>query len=55
MFHSGDEVMAWIFDEIDKVGGNMEVQEWLGRTIKEDGMEMSGMVRLFHRWDERRW
>lgn len=31
----------------------MEAQEWLGATIKEDGVEMSGMVWLFHRWAER--
>ena len=54
MFHNSDEVMAWIFDEINKVGGNMEVQEWLGRTIKENGVEMSGMVWLFHHWAEGR-
>lgn len=53
MFHAGEEVMTWIFDEIEKRGGNMEVREWLGATIKEDGVEMSGMVWLFHRWAER--
>jgi hypothetical protein len=43
MFHAeDDEVMRWIFDEIEKGGKNIEVQEWLGRTIKEDGVEMSG-------------
>lgn len=50
MFHSGDEVMAWIFDEIEKTGGKMEAHEWLGGTIKQDGVEMSGMVWLFHQW-----
>jgi superfamily II DNA helicase RecQ len=54
MFHAeDDEVMRWIFDEIEKGGKNMEVQEWLGRTIKEDGVEMSGMVWLFCQWAER--
>ena len=53
MFHAGEEVMRWIFDEIEKRGKNMEAQEWLWATIKEDGVEMSGMVWLFHRWAER--
>lgn len=53
MFHAeDDEVMTWIFDEIEKIGKNMEVGEWLGTTIREDGVEMSGMVWLFHRWAE---
>jgi hypothetical protein len=55
MFHGSDEIIAWIFDEINKAGGNMEVQEWLGKTIKEDGIEISGMVWLFHQWEEKRW
>jgi hypothetical protein len=53
MFHGGDEIMAWIFDEIEKTGRNMEVHEWLGTTIKEDGVEMSRMVWLFYQWAER--
>jgi superfamily II DNA helicase RecQ len=53
MFHAGEEVMTWIFDEIEKRGKNMEAQEWLGATIKEDGVEMSGMVWLFHQWEGR--
>jgi superfamily II DNA helicase RecQ len=53
MFHAGDEVMTWIFDEIEKTGGSMEAEEWLGTTIKEDGVEMSGMVWLFYQWAER--
>jgi superfamily II DNA helicase RecQ len=53
MFHSGDEVMTWIFDEIEKAEGRLEAHEWLGTTIKEDGVEMSGMVWLFHQWAER--
>ena len=53
MFHAGEEVMAWMFDEIEKRGGNMEAQEWLGATIKEGVVEMSGMVWLFHQWAER--
>ena len=53
MFHSGDEVMTWIFEEIEKTDGKMEAHEWLGGTIKEDGVEMSGMVWLFHQWAER--
>ena len=48
MFQAGEEVMTWIFDEIEKRGKNIEAQEWLGATIKEDGVEMSGMVWLFH-------
>jgi hypothetical protein len=47
MFHAGDEVMTWIFDEIEKTGGSIEAEEWLGTTIKEDGVEISGMVWLF--------
>lgn len=53
MFHAGEEVMTWIFDEIEKRGKNIEAQEWLGATIKADGVEMSGMVWLFHQWAER--
>ena len=53
MFHSGDKVMTWIFDEIEKAEGRLEAHEWLGTTIKEDGVEMSGMVWLFHQWAER--
>jgi superfamily II DNA helicase RecQ len=53
MFQAGEEVMTWIFDEIEKRGKNIEAQEWLGATIKEDGVEMSGMVWLFHQWAER--
>jgi hypothetical protein len=30
----------------------MQVQEWLGRTIKEDRVEISGMVWLFYQWVE---
>ena len=48
MFQAGEEVMTWIFDEIEKRGKNIEAKEWLGATIKEDGVEMSGMVWLFH-------
>ena len=48
MFQAGEEVITWIFDEIEKGGKNIEAQEWLGATIKEDGVEMSGMVWLFH-------
>ena len=48
MFHAGEEVMRWIFDEIEKRGKNIEAQEWLGVTIKEDGVEMSRMVWLFY-------
>ena len=50
MFHGGDEVVSWIFDEIERIGGHMELHEWLGTTIKQDGVEMSGMVWLFYRW-----
>ena len=53
MFQAGEEVMTWIFDEIEKRGKNIEAQEGLGATIKEDGVEMSGMVWLFHQWAER--
>ncbi|XP_022163480.1 uncharacterized protein LOC111028984 [Myzus persicae] len=53
MFHGGDEVMTWISDEIEKTDGRMEANEWLGGTIKEDGVEMSGMVWLFHQWAEK--
>lgn len=52
MFQAGEEVMTWIFDEIEKRGKNIEAQEWLGATIKEDEVEMSGMVWLFHQWAE---
>ena len=52
MFHAGDKVVPWIFDEIVRMGGNMELHEWLGTTIKQDGVEMSGMVWLFYRWAE---
>ena len=50
MFHAGEEVMTWIFDEIEKGEKKLEAREWLGATIKEDGVEMSGMVWLFHQW-----
>ncbi len=53
MFHAGDEVMTWIFDEIERGDGKMEAKEWLGATIEEDGVEMSGMVWLFQQWAER--
>jgi superfamily II DNA helicase RecQ len=53
MFHAGDEIMAWIFDEIEKTGRNIDVHEWLGTTVKEDGVEMSRMVWLFYQWAER--
>jgi hypothetical protein len=32
MFHGGEEVMTWIFDEIEKRGGDIEAQEWSGAT-----------------------
>jgi len=55
MFHAeDDEVMTWVFDEIEMTGKNMEVWEWLGTTIREDGVEMSGMVWLFCQWAERK-
>jgi len=55
MFHAeDDEVMTWMFDEIEMTGKNMEVWEWLGTTIKEDEVEMSGMVWLFYQWAERK-
>lgn len=50
MFHAGEEVITWIFDEIEKGEKKLEAREWLGATIKEDGVEMSGMVWLFHQW-----
>lgn len=50
MFHAGKEVMTWIFDEIEKGEKKMEARDWLGATIKEDGVEMSGMVWLFYQW-----
>ena len=53
MFHVGDEVTTWIFDEIEKGEKELEVREWLGATIKEDGVVMSGMVWLFHQWASR--
>jgi hypothetical protein len=31
-------------------GSTIEKQEWLGTTIRIDGVEMSGMVWLFHQW-----
>jgi hypothetical protein len=46
--HDDDVVMSWIFDEISKTGREMEVHEWLGATIKEGGLEISGMAWLFH-------
>lgn len=48
MFHGGDEVIIWMFDEIEKGEKELEAREWLGATIKEDGVEMSGIVWLFY-------
>lgn len=28
IFHAGENVIAWKFDEIEKRGENMEAQEW---------------------------
>ena len=50
MNRHGDGVMTWIFDEIERTGREVEVHEWLGATIKEGGLEMSGMAWLFYRW-----
>ena len=50
MNRHGDGVMTWIFDEIERTGREVEVHEWLGATIKEGGLEMSGMAWLFHQW-----
>jgi len=53
MFQGGDEVMTWTFDEIEKAEGRLAAHEWLGTTVKDDGVEMSGMVWLFHQWADR--
>jgi hypothetical protein len=48
--HDDEVIMAWIFNEILKTGREIGPEEWLGATIKEGGLEMSGMAWLFYYW-----